>query len=247
MPGLDYPPFVGSLWVDSILAGTAFVCGTSRLLVTCAHCLTKSMRKISWEPLSTGSRIELINWIPLINDVESDIAILGSRTRLLAPSEVPDLPRHPNTTGVEVHFSGISEMEENGTLCHSPDSGAGKLIGLRGPLRVRMQSSQVTPGYSGAPVLHQSPEIGLTIIGMISGRYNSIDLWNRDCVWVTRGDHLRSTVLTAKSVLPGQYPDIDPFSVNDLDEPGVLAALIKYQYGPGIDVPETTRTDRDAG
>ncbi len=52
----------------------------------------------------------------------------------------------------------------------------------------RMTSPGVVPGMSGAPVRRLSDDV---VIGVISARYNSVDGWLRDSVWVARTEHLQ--------------------------------------------------------
>lgn len=52
----------------------------------------------------------------------------------------------------------------------------------------RMTSKDVVPGMSGAPVRRLSDDV---VIGVVSARYNSVDGWLRDSVWVARTEHLQ--------------------------------------------------------
>lgn len=51
----------------------------------------------------------------------------------------------------------------------------------------RLTSTAVVPGMSGAPVRRLSDQ---AVVGVVSARYNSVDGWLRDSVWVTRVEDL---------------------------------------------------------
>ena len=51
----------------------------------------------------------------------------------------------------------------------------------------RMTSSDVVPGMSGAPVVRDADG---TVVGVVSGRYNSADGWLAGTVWVARAEDL---------------------------------------------------------
>ncbi|MDR7277190.1 tetratricopeptide repeat protein [Catenuloplanes atrovinosus] len=52
----------------------------------------------------------------------------------------------------------------------------------------RLQADAVMPGMSGAPVLRAADR---AVVGVVSGRYNSVDGWLAGAVWVARVEDLR--------------------------------------------------------
>ena len=55
----------------------------------------------------------------------------------------------------------------------------------------RVAASAVMRGMSGAPVLTRQPaQAGRMVLGVVSARYNSVDGWGRDSVWVARTENL---------------------------------------------------------
>ncbi len=181
MSDFDTPAFVGALLADGNIAGTAFVCASPFLIVTCAHSLPAEVRNLSWRRFD-GSAMELNQWKYLYFNEELDIAVIGSAAPLTEPSLAADLPRHIVRRGVEVYFNGVSRFIGKAGFEYPFDSGSGTVVGdhmtANGQRRAKMQSPHVTQGCSGAPVMYFS-DVGTTVVGMISGRYNSPD-WNRD-------------------------------------------------------------------
>jgi hypothetical protein len=207
----DCPGFVGALLAGGSIVGTAFVCASPHLVVTCAHSLNDGMTNLAWRS-ADGTVIPLSGWRFLYFDAELDIAVITSNAPILRHSLVADLPRHVIKRGVTIYFSAVSEYVESDDVEYPFDSGEGRVIGEHirqgQPRRAKIKSSDVTPGCSGAPVLHYS-DIGVTIVGMISGRYNSPD-WNRDSVWMVLADDLRDAISKAHQDLrvAGVYLDL---------------------------------------
>jgi hypothetical protein len=231
MTALGFPPFVGGLWVNGEFAGSAFVCSLSRALVSCAHCLPVDPVELAWQPLASEEQHKLEKWEVVYRNLELDVVVVVNSMPLVPPQELPDLPRDPQTLGIDLQFSALIQTTEKGVVLYQPDSGDGKFLGPRGPvtapLHYRMKSAYVTPGCSGAPVLHYS-HVGPTIVGMISGRYNSDSNWNRDSVWVVTAENLRNALkaaqarLIARSVYESELLvtlDLEPFLVPDSGEP----------------------------
>lgn len=197
MPVTDFdcPPFVGALLIDDAVVGTAFVCVSPHLVVTCAHSIPEEMTDIVWRG-ADGVSVPLRNWKVMFCDRDLDIAVITSGDPILADGDVAEMPRRVVRRGVKVFFNAVSEYLEPDGIELPFDSGEGEILGpnhLNGLVRAKLRSKDVTPGCSGAPVLHYS-DVGITVVGMISGRYNSVDGWNRDTAWLVLADHLKEAV-----------------------------------------------------
>jgi len=93
-----------------------------------------------------------------------------------------------------VVITGVPVLDDPGRSYRSLDAeghwGGGTTLDDQVPVG-RVVASAVMKGMSGAPVLaaQQAPERQL-VVGVVSARYNSIDGWGRDSVWVARTEDL---------------------------------------------------------
>jgi tetratricopeptide (TPR) repeat protein len=89
----------------------------------------------------------------------------------------------PTAVGTEVAIQGVPSVEDpDHTYEHLSARGT-----VEGPVTrdgipiLRVRSDSVLPGMSGAPVRRRSDD---AILGVVSARYNSVNGWLRDSVWV---------------------------------------------------------------
>lgn len=234
MTDFDFPPYVGALYVDDVAKASAFVCHAPQMLITCAHCLDGNPTKLAWRRFDNNQLTKLVNWKVPVKDSDMDVAIIVNDTPLIPRVAVAELPRPAQNRGLDVYFSGLGELIEGGSPALIPDSGSGTLIGFNLPFptssRIKMESKHVTPGYSGTPVLYYSG-IGWTVVGMISGRYNSSS-WNRDTIWVVRAEAIRHAIRAAQPVLINASLNSDPVAELELEfDVEQLRAYLKVTLG----------------
>jgi hypothetical protein len=234
MADIEFRPYGGALYGDSVALGSAFVCSAAQMLITCAHCLRSNPKRLAWQPFDNGRQVKLRHWVIPVRDQDADVAVIINSVPLVSRSSVAELPRSPRARGLQVYFDGLGEFIEDGLAVARPDSGYGVLLGSGTPkaiLRTKMESKNVTPGCSGSPVIHFSG-IGDTVVGMVSGRYNSEDNWNRDTVWLVTAEAIRAAITAAQGALLAaqlsSYQKSDPLAVLDLEiSPEQLIALLK--------------------
>jgi hypothetical protein len=196
------PPYVGGVVADGQFLSTAFVCAMPRLVVTCAHTIANSAAEFSWR-LGDGDVVPLPYAKVVFFNEGLDIAIIDTLDPIINAADVADLPRQVYSRRVPVQFDAISEYREGNTVLYPLDSGEGHLVGehVRAEWkRGKLKSTEVTPGCSGAPILYDS-HLGLTVVGMISARYNSADEWNSGTVWVVLAEDLASAVTQARDTI----------------------------------------------
>lgn len=230
MAEMGFRPYVGALYCDGIARGSAFVCHATQMLITCAHCLEGNPTDLAWQRFDEDCPVNLKDWVIPVKDPESDVAIIINGAPLVPRHAVAELPRPPQTRGLSVYFDGLGELIEAGITVVSPDSGYGVLVGhnltATATHRIKMESRNVTPGCSGAPVIYFSG-IGETIVGMISGRYNSED-WNRDTVWLVTAQAIRNAISSAQGILLAASQESDPLATLDVEvESWKLKAYLK--------------------
>ena len=237
MTDFECPPFVGALLIDGVLIGTAFVCISPHIVVTCAHSLRDEMHELVWRS-ADGNAVVLENWKVLVCDADLDIAVITSAVPILGHAHVADRPRHVAQRGVRVFFNAVSEYVEADGVEFPFSSGDGEVVGehrRNGLVRAKLKSSDVTPGCSGAPVLHFG-ELGLTVVGMISGRYNSADGWNQDTAWMVLADHLQSAVAEAehKLMMTGVFLDLVNGVDGLVDAEDIRARMYRMAIDPRV-------------
>ena len=189
-------PYLGRvLDTDGSPAGTCFQV-VSGVLVTAWHVL---------DDLGAGTEGAIVRLDPLQGggpardakveraDSFHDLAVLvtgdplaGCVAGLAASDEV--------AIRAEVVITGVPVLDDPGRSYRSLDAeghwGGGTTRDDQVPLG-RVVASAVMKGMSGAPVMAalSAPE-SPRVVGVVSARYNSIDGWGRDSVWVARTEDL---------------------------------------------------------
>ena len=92
----------------------------------------------------------------------------------------------------------------------------------------RMTAQMLPPGMSGTPVIRDDDG---AIVGVVSGRYNSVDGWLPEAVWVVRTEDLVSLLDGIADVVAARLPPTDPADL-------LLTVTTKQVRvtGPGVDV-----------
>jgi tetratricopeptide (TPR) repeat protein len=96
------------------------------------------------------------------------------------------------TTAAPVLITGVAVVNDPGHSYRHLDADGRWAGGTTRDEQVplgRVTADAVMKGMSGAPVL-----AGRMVVGVVSARYNSIDGWGRDSVWVTRTENLAPLV-----------------------------------------------------
>jgi hypothetical protein len=208
------PEFVGSILGDGVELGTAFACYDTRLLVTCEHVVPKDVSRLEWQPFLSPRPVELSRWRTLIRDDKRDIAVIANSVPLHPSRHLAFLPREPVAHSLEVFFHGLGMYEEEGVPYWRRDVGDGTLTGSNGlqgdARRYKLKSQDITKGFSGSPVLYHSG-VGITVVGMVTGKYSTPEHANRDTAWVVPADWLGSAVLMAWHMLEASDPSKSHF------------------------------------
>lgn len=166
-------PFVGSLIDERGNARSAFVCKSATLLVTANHGMPEVPGNLLWTHFSSGETRHLKDCVYLDRDDDSDVAVLGLVSPLIAARFVPQEPPlslyQPN---IEARFYALVEYLEDGQRTYQPDPGVAVILGPRAgnPFTMKLKSSDVTQGCSGAPLIVDTVG-GPMVVGMIKGLY----------------------------------------------------------------------------
>lgn len=194
-------PFVGSLQFPSGDQRTAFVCHAPTLLITANHNLPEESVPVRWTNFASGDSRDLVDWVYLERDAETDVAVIGIQEELLQPTFVPALPPlELRQAIIETRYYALVKYWENGQVEYEWDPGTARIIGsrLKRPHRMKIEASQVTPGCSGAPLVVDTV-CGPIVVGMVSARYNSEDAWNEHVAWAIHPGALRRALNRAVS------------------------------------------------
>jgi tetratricopeptide (TPR) repeat protein len=91
----------------------------------------------------------------------------------------------------------------------------------------------IFPGMSGAPVRRLSDD---AVVGIVSARYNTVDGWGRDSVWVARCEDLATLLEDIAPIAFGDKPLVGPIDVViTVDQEAVTLE------GPGVCIKERHR------
>lgn len=219
------PWFVGSLWLAGV-PRSAFVCYRQKILISCEHGFPSGDRApdgLIWNRFRDSRSFDLAGSLILVREKEDDILILLSQLPLVPSSqEVPDLPpKGLFRSTVDVQFNGVGLYPQGvEEIYHEVDSGSGRIIGHGGSKGglVKLSSQNVTRGFSGSALICET-DVGLHILGMISGKYNSGDHTNRDTAWAVDPGKLRTAIQVAAEFA----------RVNNVDDPSLA-------WAPDLDV-----------
>jgi WD40 repeat protein len=175
---------------DGTPVGTCFQLAPG-VLVTAWHVLddigaASTGSRVSMDPLEGGASFAAVV-VRLSED--HDLAALTSDTHL--PSSVGAVTTTDHMPlGAGVTVTGHAVVPDPGTVYRFMSAlghWAGPTERNDVPLG-RMTSDAVMPGMSGAPVIHDNDN---QVAGVVSGRYNSMDNWLKESVWVARTEDLR--------------------------------------------------------
>jgi hypothetical protein len=181
-----------------ILDGDDWPVGTGfqvipNILVTAWHVLAEIGAgaigsSVEVDPLGGGESISAN--VVAVNAIY-DLAVLSTESPLGAcVSGLVDSDSVPMTTDVVV--TGVAEVNDHGRQYRYLDVSGQWQGGTTTNELIKLGSldaKRVVPGMSGAPVRRLGDDV---IVGMVSARYNSVDGWLRDCIWVIRTETLLS-------------------------------------------------------
>ncbi|TMM36101.1 MAG: CHAT domain-containing protein [Actinobacteria bacterium] len=186
------PRFLGRvLTADGVPVGTCFQVAP-RVLVTAWHVLEdldagREGCRVDVDALAGGLPVRSSKVVRV--DALHDVAVLvrdeplgDSAVHLVATDSVQRLAR--------VRVTGVPRVDDPGHVYRFLDASG---VWQGGTMRDeavalgRLSSSAVVPGMSGAPVLRDADD---AVAGVVSARYNSLDGWLRDSVWVARVEDL---------------------------------------------------------
>ena len=211
------PSYLGRILTDDgRAAGTCFQV-RPRLLVT-AHHVLKVMGQategcvVRVDPLgggeSTTATVERL-------DASHDLAVLVTE-RSLSPESAWLTPSDEVGRSAPTWIIGVAHIEDQSQYRYleAPGHWAGSTVradhGGGGTRLARLQSADVMPGMSGAPVLRM---FGASAIGMVSGRYNSVDGWLEHTVWVIRVEDILAACAGV------EFPTHDPLPPEEPERP----------------------------
>lgn len=185
------PPYLGRiLGSDGAPAGTCFQV-TPGVLVTAWHVLlgigTADIGdRVAVDPLAGGTGFEAL--VARIDPLR-DLAVLTCEVRLAGTAgQLADADSVPLRARVAVTGHAVPDDPEHvyRFLVASGEWAGGTTRDDKVPLG-RITASGVVPGMSGAPVVREDNG---TVVGIVSGRYNSTDGWLAGTVWVARAEDL---------------------------------------------------------
>ncbi|MGQ4616331.1 trypsin-like peptidase domain-containing protein [Nocardia sp. R7R-8] len=126
--------------------------------------------------------------------LRSDGALPQSATGWTASDHVP--------LNEPVVVTGVSQVDDPGhsyRQLDAPGTWAGQTVRDTAVRLGRVNSTSVMPGMSGGPVRSISSD---HVVGVVSGRYNSVDNWLVHSVWVARTEDARRLL---DEVAPGEW------------------------------------------
>ncbi|WP_189329463.1 trypsin-like peptidase domain-containing protein [Actinoplanes ianthinogenes] len=144
------------------------------------------------EPVVPGSE-RRIRASVLATDMKNDLALLHSAQNLAGSVSLLALS-DAQMPGTEFSVAGYGIMpESDGDQQFNFLESRGIWEGLAerpdGLLLAAATASGVTQGMSGCPIVRDGDQ---AVIGVLTGRYNSIDGWNQNRVWIARVEMLES-------------------------------------------------------
>ena len=185
------PGYLGRvLDADGEPAGTCFQVEPG-VLVTAWHVLDEvgagdDGDRVAVDPLGGGPGFDAL---VARTDRLRDLAVLTSDGRLaqvtgpLTAADAVPLRARVSVTGHAVFEDGGRRYR----FLNGPGEWAGGTTRDDSTPLGRMTSSAVVPGMSGAPVVRDGDG---AVLGVVSGRYNSVDGWLTGTVWVARAEDL---------------------------------------------------------
>jgi hypothetical protein len=238
-PALDgrIPGYLGRvLDRDGVPAGTCFQVAPG-VLVTAWHVLDEvgasgDGAQVRVDPLAGGTvfRAEVMRTDPL-----RDLAVLTCEMSLTGAAAVlAGADSVALRTAVSV--TGHAVPDDPGNVYRflsAPGEWAGGTTRNDAVRLGRMTAPGVVPGMSGAPVIRDDDG---AVVGVVSGRYNSVDGWLAGTVWVARAEDM--------AVL------LDGIGSVALPRPLLGAAALLLEViaaGPAIGLPVTSAGDSLAG
>lgn len=193
------PSYIGQLISDNRFLGTGFFVSNTGIIATCYHVLSP----LGEQPAGKFIKFHLLNSTLELDcvitdklDAVNDVALLklvGSlpsqeiRVPMLLDSQLAKGNMSLQVTG----YGQVNDDEHKYDFVSAIGTIAGS-IGRDGLDLIQLDSKQILPGMSGAPVIIE--ELG-GVIGIVSGRYSidpNSELWLRDMAWAVRIEHLVS-------------------------------------------------------
>ncbi|MFI6077247.1 NB-ARC domain-containing protein [Actinoplanes sp. NPDC051343] len=180
---------------DGRAAGTGFQVA-SGFLVTACHILADldcdrlgaALRTDALAANPLDGPVDPIETVVIVSDARHDLAVLHRAEPL--PASVSGLvPTDSVDPLTRVVATGVAQVDDREHVYrHLDATGTWEGGTLRDGVSLgRLSSSALVRGMSGAPVLRISDNAA---IGVVSARYNSVDGWLRDSVWVARIEDL---------------------------------------------------------
>jgi hypothetical protein len=187
------PGFLGRvIGVDGQAVGTCFQVAPG-VVVTAYHVLADlhatradsvvEMGQLDGDELPVKARVLAVDQLHDLAVLRPERPLRSSKDVMIASDRVKASSDVTVTGWVRVADPGHDhEFLQSGGVWRGPARRDGVLWG-------RVQADAVMPGMSGAPVLRLSDG---AILGVVSGRYNTVDGWLAGSVWVSRTEDLVS-------------------------------------------------------
>lgn len=173
-------PYTGVLEVVGGDVGTAFVCGTTRTLVTASHIVPSPTGRLVWHHL--GKRVDL-RPIILFRDEELDVCVIDPGHDLIHEDQLP----LPPPRALYSHGERFIKAQFSGAFLHYGDdvyhvqAGYADIVPPTDFRYLVVVNSNVRNGCSGAPLVVSTCG-GHMVIGMIVSReitpqYDKSSVW----------------------------------------------------------------------
>ncbi len=241
----EVPSYIGKILFGDKVIGTGFVVHKTGLIATCAHVLqavdnSPAGKTFVFQPLVKGTPLTAIATDRI--DSKCDVALLRLTAPLPKNTRIARLISSSHAKqGTPFQVVGYGRLADvNHSYNFSPATGF--VVGTSdrdGIELLQLDSKQILPGMSGAPVIVE--DLG-GVVGIVSGRY-SIDptkqTFMRDVGWATKSESLIALapdVLQSLPPIPSRakvFPSWFRFLfVPMLILPLILALLLVYTLRP---------------
>ena len=217
LPDRRVPGFLGRVLSPAgTPIGTCFQLAPG-LLVTAWHVLNdlgaaEVDAQVTVDPLAGGSAITAR---VIRVDEDHDVAVVAADAPLAANAKLAETDLVPLATSVRI--TGYAQLNDVGRSYRFLDAVGEWAGGTTRDDDVRLgcvTANRVVPGMSGAPVV-QGADV---VVGMVSGRYNTVNGWFANNVWVVRTEDL--------SPLLAGIADVEITSPEEASAPGSTALWV---------------------
>lgn len=217
LPDRRVPGFLGRVLSPAgTPIGTCFQLAPG-LLVTAWHVLNdlgaaEVDAQVTVDPLAGGSAITAR---VIRVDEDHDVAVVAADAPLAANAKLAETDLVPLATSVRI--TGYAQLNDVGRSYRFLDAVGEWAGGTTRDNDVRLgcvTANRVVPGMSGAPVV-QGADV---VVGMVSGRYNTVNGWFANNVWVVRTEDL--------SPLLAGIADVEITSPEEASAPGSTALWV---------------------